>query len=114
MGMSTLLQFDDEPQLTFHADDQRFLIKSHESAKRTLIIMPRIKETDFRQLFSSETNAYPSGKVIADALDRNFRTNLFVFFRGNRRLMFRLRFVEKAEADYVLRVKEIFAKGCAL
>jgi hypothetical protein len=58
--------------------------------------------------------SFPGGQALAEALDRVYRTNLFVFFKGSTRLMFRLRFVEKNQADYVLRVKQIFQKGCSL
>ena len=35
LGMSALLQFDTDPTLTFHADEDHFLVRSSESAKRT-------------------------------------------------------------------------------
>ncbi len=114
VGMSTLLQFDSEPSLTFHADDQHFILKADPSAKRSIAIIPNIKEQEVRRLFTSENEKWPSSRSIAEALDRAYRTNLFVFFKSSTRLMFRLRFVDKAEADYVLRVKEVYRKGCSL
>ncbi len=113
IGMSTILQFDEEPSLTFHADDQHFLLKNHENAKRSIAIIPSMKESDVRPLFQNRETA-PGGAVLADALDRAYRTNLFVFFKSSTRLMFRLRFVEKSAADYVLKVNQVYAKGCAL
>jgi len=112
-GMSTLLQFDDEPSLTFHADDQHFLLKADASAKRSIAIIPNIKEQEVRRLFP-DSDRWPSSRAIAEALDRSYRTNLFVFFKSSTRLMFRLRFVDKPDADYVLKIKQVFGKGCSL
>jgi len=111
VGMSTLLEFDQEPTLTFHADDQHFSLKNSESAKRSLAIIPNIREQDVRSLFPN-TDFPPGGAILADALDRTYRTNLFVFFKGSGRLMFQLRFVDKSKADYVLKIKQVFRKDC--
>jgi len=111
-GMSTILQFDEEPNLTFHADDQHFIIKTDPAAKRSLAIIPNIKEQEVRRLFQTESESWPSSRAIAEALDRAYRTNLFVFFKSQNRLLFRLRFVDKSEADYVLRIRQVYRKGC--
>ena len=111
-GMSTLLQFDEEPNLTFHADDQHFLVKADATAKRSLAIIPNIKEQEVKRLFNLDSETWPSSRAIAEALDRAYRTNLFVFFKSQNRLLFRLRFVDKAEADYVLKIKQTYRKGC--
>lgn len=105
LGMSALLQFDTDPTLTFHADEDHFLVRSSDSAKRTIAIIPHVKETELRQISESRI---PS----ASELDRTFRTNLFVFFKSGSRLIFRLRFVEKDRADYVLRIRQIVKRGC--
>jgi len=107
LGMSALLQFDTDPTLTFHADEEHFLVKSSESAKRTIAIIPHIKESELRQISSSESRLPTAGE-----LDRALRTNLFVFFKSGSRLIFRLRFVEKDRADYVLRIRQVVKKGC--
>lgn len=111
-GMSTILQFDEEPNLTFHADDQHFIVKTDPAAKRSLAIIPNVKEQEVRRLFHAESEAWPSSRAIAEALDRAYRTNLFVFFKSQNRLLFRLRFVDKSEADYVLRIRQVYRKGC--
>ena len=49
-GLSTLLQFDEEPKLSFHADPEHFLLKTDEAAKRSLAIIPHIKDQDLKQL----------------------------------------------------------------
>lgn len=111
-GMSTILQFDEEPNLTFHADDQHFIVKTDPAAKRSLAIIPNIKEAEVKRLFPSDSEGWPSSRAIAEALDKAYRTNLFVFFKSQNRLLFRLRFVDKSEADYVLRIRQIYRKGC--
>jgi hypothetical protein len=111
-GMSTILQFDEEPNLTFHADDQHFIVKADPTAKRSLAIIPNIKEQEVRRLFNSDSDSWPSSKAIAEALDKAYQTNLFVFFKSQNRLLFRLRFVDKSAADYVLRIRQIYRKGC--
>ncbi len=113
LGMSVLLQFDSTPSLTFHADEEHFLVRSSDSAKRTLAIIPHVKEEELRRL-TRQDEALPSGASLSKLLDRIFRTNLFVFFKNSSRLLFRFKFVEKERADYVLRIKQIYRKGCEL
>ncbi len=115
VGQSTLLQFDEEPTLTFHADDTHFLLKNHDAAKRTLAIIPVIRDQDIQKVFGEiGPPRVPVGKAFSDALDRHYRTNLFVFLKSSSRLMFRLRLVEKSASDYVLRIKQVYRKGCSL
>lgn len=110
LGMSALLQFDTDPTLTFHADEDHFLVRSSDSAKRTIAVIPHIKENELRQITHGDSG--DSRLPSASELDRTFRTNLFVFFKGGSRLIFRLRFVEKDRADYVVRVRQSVKKGC--
>jgi len=114
LGMSVLLQFDSDPSLTFHADEEHFLVRTTDSAKRTIAIIPHVKEEELRKLFRSEGGEFllPSQNQVAAVLDKSLRTNLFVFFKNSTRLMFRLRFVEKDRADYVVRVRQTYKKGC--
>jgi len=115
VGQSTLLQFDEEPTLTFHADDQHFLLKNHESAKRSLAIIPVIRDQDIQRIFGdTSSQRVPVGKAFSESLDRHYRTNLFVFLKSSSRLMFRLRLVEKSESDFVVRIKQVYRKGCGL
>ena len=114
LGMSVLLQFDSDPTLTFHADEEHFIVRSSESAKRTIAIIPHVKEEEIRKLFRSENEEFhlPSTALVASTLDKTLRTNLFVFFKNSTRFIFRLRFVEKEKADYVVRIRQTFKKGC--
>lgn len=115
LGMSTLLQFDLPPTLSFHADEERFDIKTTDSAKRVIAIIPKISSGELERILStdpSQMSATP--KVIARKLDEYFRTNLFVFFKDSTRLIFRLRFTTKDEADYVVHIQQVFKEGCVL
>lgn len=113
LGMTTVLDLADvgEPTLTLHADEEHFILKTHENAKRSIAILPQVTEQDLRKIFSQEgySQAEPQ---LSQGLDKAFRTNLFVFFKNNQRLMFQLRFVPKTKADYVLRIRPEFKGGC--
>lgn len=114
LGMTTVLDLADlgEPTLTLHADEQHFILKTHENAKRSIAILPQVSEADLREIFSQHGGRPTSETELAKGLDKAFRTNLFVFFKNNQRMMFQLRFVPKASADYVLRVKPQFKGDC--
>lgn len=113
LGMTTVLDLADvgEPTLTLHADEEHFILKTHENAKRSIAILPQVTEQDLRKIFSQE-NYSKAEPQLSQSLDKVFRTNLFVFFKNNQRLMFQLRFVPKANADYVLRIRPEFKGGC--
>lgn len=113
LGMTTVLDLADvgEPTLTLHADEEHFILKTHENAKRSIAILPQVTEQDLRKIFSQE-NYSKAEPQLSQGLDKVFRTNLFVFFKNNQRLMFQLRFVPKANADYVLRIRPEFKGGC--
>lgn len=112
LGMSTLLQFDLAPSLSFHADEKHFDIRSTDSAKRVLAIIPKISSGELEKILGSHETASPG--FIAKRLDEYFRTNLFVFFKDSSRLIFRLRFTSKDKADYVVHIQQIFKEGCVL
>lgn len=114
LGMTTVLDLADvgEPSLTLHADEEHFILRTHENAKRSIAILPQVSEADLRRIFHHQDGVSRSESELAQGLDRSFRTNLFVFFKTNQRLMFQLRFVPKAQADYVLRIKPEFRKEC--
>lgn len=116
LGMTTVLDLADvgEPTLTLHADEEHFILKTHENAKRSIAILPQVTEQDLRRIFSHQDGYSKSEGELAQGLDRAFRTNLFVFFKTNQRLMFQLRFVPKVQADYVLRIRPEFKGGCRI
>lgn len=115
LGMSTLLQFDLPPTLSFHADEERFDIKTTDSAKRVIAIIPKISSKELESILVTDiSQSSVTPKTIARKLDEYFRTNLFVFFKDSTRLIFRLRFETKEKADYVVHVQQIFKEGCVL
>lgn len=115
LGMSTILQFDTPPQLSFHADEERFDIKATDSANRVLAIIPKISGSEIERILSSDPSPQAaSPRNVARLLDEYFRTNLFVFFKDSTRLIFRLRFTTKDQADYVVHVRQMFKEGCVL
>jgi len=113
LGMTTVLDLTQvgEPTVTLHTDEERFILRTHENAKRSIAILPQVSEQEVRML-SRNSNQVLSGRALANTLDRTFRTNLFVFFKSNARLIFQLRFVEKTRADYVVRIKQSYKKEC--
>lgn len=113
LGMGTILQFDTPPSLSFHADEEHFDIRSTDSAKRVLAIIPKISIAELTKILGSNSSQF-SPTQIAQSLDRYFQTNLFVFFKDSSRLIMRLRFTTKSKADYVVHIRQIFKEGCAL
>jgi hypothetical protein len=113
LGMSTLLEFEMPPQMSFHADKEHFEIHSTDSANRVLAIIPKVSSSEIQNLMAGGASAN-TPRALAALLDEYFKTNLFVFFKNSSRLIFRLRFSTKDEADYVVSVKQIFKEGCAL
>lgn len=113
VGMTTQIVFDSEPTMTLMADQQHFLVQGSKGAKRSIAIIPRIDPGEIKALWPDSMRLPTMAETIA-AVDRAFRTNLFVFFNNSRQLMFELRFVEKPKVDFVVRVQEVFKKGCPL
>lgn len=113
LGQSTLLEFEMPPQMSFHADKEHFEIQSTDSANRVLAIIPKVSSSEIQNLIAGGASA-STPRALAKLLDEYFKTNLFVFFKNSSRLIFRLRFSTKDEADYVVSVKQIFKEGCAL
>ena len=113
LGMTTQIILDQEPKVTLYADKKHFRIITNASSQRSLAVIPVIETTDL-DVFRDAKGDLPAPGVLASALDRNFKTNLFVFFDHNNQLMFDLRFVEKQRADYILKVTQLFNGECEL
>lgn len=116
LGMTTVLDLADvgEPTVTLHADEEHFILRTHENAKRSIAVLPQVTEADLRKILNDQDQSSKSDSQLASGLDRAFRTNLFVFFKNNQRLMFQLRFVQKSKADYVLRIRPEFKGTCRI
>jgi len=116
LGMTTQLHFEQKPELSLHSDHQHFQIKHHEHAKNSLAIIPSIRTQEVENHFrlSDGSVRIPNDLALSRQLDESFRTNLFVFFKNDRQLMFELRFVPKSKVDYVVHVKEKISRKCVL
>ena len=97
VGMTTQIIFEQEPKVTLFADQTHFKVVTNPSANRSIAIIPLVSTSDS-----------------VAALNANIKTNLFVFFENNNQLMFELRFADKKNADYLVKVKQIFNNGCVL
>ena len=113
LGMTTQIVFEQEPRLTLYADHQHFRINTNDLASRSLAIIPFVEASEIND-FRDANGKLPGPKELASLLDQSFKTNLFVFFDNSNQLMFELRFVEKKNADFVLKVKQDFDGECAL
>lgn len=113
LGMTTQIVLEQEPKVTLYADKKHFKVVTNASSPRSLAIIPYFEPQEL-DVFRNAKGGLPTSDALASALDRNFKTNLFVFFENNNQLMFELRFVEKAKADYILKVTELFEGDCVL
>lgn len=113
LGLTTQIVFEQEPKLTLYADKKHFKITSNDLAPRSLAIIPFFEANELNP-FRDTSGALLAPDKLANALNRSFKTNLFVFFKNNNQLMFELKFSEKEKADYVVKVKQTFGKDCAL
>jgi len=113
LGMTTQVVFEQEPKVTLHADQRHFKINTNSLSPRSLAIIPFVDASELNAFRSPRGKPY-SGAALAAGLDASYKTNLFVFFKNNNQLMFELRFVEKSKADYIVKIKQTFEKGCVL
>ena len=113
LGMTTQLVLEQEPQVTLYADKTHFKVNTNKQSPRSLAIIPFVSSSEI-DVFRDASGALPNQRTLAQALNKSFKTNLFVFFENSNQLMFELRFVEKEKADYILKVKQNFTKSCAL
>tara|TARA_B100000941_G_C28144697_1_gene369515 strand:- start:48 stop:509 length:462 start_codon:yes stop_codon:yes gene_type:complete len=105
VGITTQLALEQEPRTTLFADKNHFVINTSDSAPRSLAIIPKFNP--------NELSSLPQKNQVK-ALDKNYKTNLFIFFDNQNQLMFELRFVEKEKADYIVDIKQTFPKDCML
>lgn len=113
LGMTTQIVLEQEPKVTLYADKKHFKIVTNASSPRSLAIIPVLESSDLDP-FRDAKGELPSPAALAAALDRSYKTNLFVFFENNNQLMFELRFVEKKKSDYIVKVTETFTGDCSL
>lgn len=113
LGMTTQIVLDQEPKVTLFADQRHFKIVTNPTSPRSLAVIPVVEPQEL-DAFRGRDGNLPGPAALANALNRSFKTNLFVFFDNNNQLMFDLNFVEKARADYILKVSEIFDGSCEL
>lgn len=113
LDLTTQIVLEQEPKVTLYADKKHFKVITNASSPRSLAIIPVVESTEL-DLLRNPKGGLPAPPALASALDRSFKTNLFVFFDNNNQLMFELRFVEKEKADYILKVTQVFSGGCEL
>src|SRR5689334_24248379 len=89
VGMTTQIVLQQEPKVTLFADKKHFRISTNELAPRSLAVIPFIEASEVNRFDSSPRRSSP--RELAQLLDKNFKTNLFIFFEGNNQLMFDLR-----------------------
>jgi hypothetical protein len=113
LGITTQIIFEQEPKVTLYADKKHFKVVTNASSPRSLAIIPVVENSEM-DIFRNGKGGLPSPAALAAALDRSFKTNLFVFFDNNNQLMFELHFVDKPKADYILKVTQVFTERCEL
>lgn len=113
LGTTTQIVLEQEPKVTLFADTKHFKITTNKLAPRSLAIIPSIEPSEL-EIFRDDHGKIMTGRKLAEALNKSFKTNLFIFFENNNQLMFELRFVPKQQADYILKIKQIFNEGCVL
>jgi hypothetical protein len=113
LGMTTQIILEQEPQVTLFADKKHFKINTNSSSPRSLAVIPFSDGNDL-STFRDSAGHLPSQIALASVLDKNFKTNLFVFFKNNNQLSFELRFVERDKADNILKVTQLFKEDCVL
>jgi hypothetical protein len=113
LGMTTQIVLDQEPKVTLYADKTHFKINTTPVSPRSVSIIPFVDPAELN-VFRDVHGKLPSPKNLAMALDKSFKTNLFIFFDNDNQLMFELHFVEKKKADYLLKVRQTFKKDCVL
>lgn len=111
VGMTTQIIFEQEPKVTLFADQTHFKVVTNASANRSIAIIPVISQSEIESLGGRTT---VSQAALVTALNANIKTNLFVFFENNNQLMFELKFTDKKNADYLVKVKQVFNDGCVL
>jgi hypothetical protein len=112
IGMTTQIIFEQEPKVTLFADQTHFKVVTNGKANRSIAIIPLISSSEIEGI----KNGHPgmSSEAVAAALNASIKTNLFVFFENNNQLMFELRFADKKNADYMVKVKQVFTGECVL
>lgn len=113
LDMTTQLVFEQEPKVTLFADKRHFKIVTNALSPRSLAIIPFIEGNEL-DVFRNSSGHLPSGPALASALDKNFNTNLFVFFDHGNQLTFHLHFVDKSKADNIVKIQQKFDDGCVL
>ncbi len=113
IGRTTQVVLEQAPKTTLHADKKHFKIISDPSSPRSLAIIPTIDGTDLEMLRIPE-RTLRSPPALAAALNKSFKTNLFVFFEHNNQLIFEIQIVEKDRADNILKVTQTFNSECEL
>ena len=112
VGMTTQIIFEQEPKVTLFADQTHFKVVTNPSANRSIAIIPVISSSEIDAM--KHGRASLSSEALAHSLNESIKTNLFVFFDNNNQLMFELRFADKKNADYLVKVKQVFNDGCVL
>jgi hypothetical protein len=112
VGQVTQLVFETAPVQTLFASEQLYKITSSPEAPRSVAIIPTISPDSIGD--SMNQQGIKSVKEMMNMLDKTYSTNLFVFFKGENQLQFRLRLVAKGEADAIVKVIQTFRKNCSL
>jgi hypothetical protein len=113
LGRTTQIVLEQTPKSTLFADKKHFKIVTDPSSPRSLAIIPLIDNNDL-SLFGMTGGSLRSPTALVSALNKSFKTNLFVFFDQSNQLMFELQFVEKDRADNILKVTQVFNGECDL
>lgn len=112
VGQVTQMVFETVPVQTLFASEQFYKITSSPEAPRSVAIIPTISPDAISD--SMNKQGIRSVSEIMRLLDKTYSTNLFVFFKNENQLQFRLRLVSKGEADAIVKITQIFRKNCSL
>lgn len=112
VGQVTQLVFEATPSQTLFAADQIFKITSSPDAPRSVAVIPTISAEAIQDGMNHQ--GIKSVAEMMRLLDKTYSTNLFVFFKGENQMQFKLRLVPKEQADSILKVTQIFRKNCSL
>ena len=112
LGMVTQLVFDSAPTQTLSATDTKFSISSHADAPRSIAITTTITQEAVARAMKDNGIAVASDML--KQLDRTYSTNLFVLFKADNQLQFRLHIVSADQSDSIVKIRQVFRKDCRL
>jgi len=112
LGMVTQLVFETSPTQTLAANDTKFSVSSHADAPRSVALTTTITQEAVSR--AMKDNGIASASEMIRQLNQTYATNLFVLFKADNQLQFKLHIVPADQSDSIVKVKQVFRKDCRL